>query len=29
MGEERIEELKESIVVQDAITLIADAAVEE
>lgn len=29
MGEERIEELKENIVVQDAITLIADAAVEE
>lgn len=29
MGEKRIEELKENIVVQDAITLIADAAVEE
>lgn len=29
MGEKRIEEMKESIVVQDAITLIADAAVEE
>lgn len=28
MGEKRIEELKENIVVQDAITLIADAAVE-
>lgn len=29
MGEKRIEEMKESIAVQDAITLIADAAVEE
>ena len=28
MGEKRIEEMKESIAVQDAITLIADAAVE-
>lgn len=29
MGEKRIEEMKESLAVQDAITLIADAAVEE
>ncbi len=29
MGEKRIEEMKENIAVQDAITLIADAAVEE
>lgn len=29
MGEKRIEEMKESIAVQDAITLIADAAVEQ
>ena len=29
MGEKRIEEMKESIAVQDAIILIADAAVEE